>query len=347
MNKKTYYLTNNRCYKAAKSIGTKKGIIVHSTGAINKTLKRYIQPNDGKLGENKYDNDWNRSDISKCVHAMIGEIENGDVWVYEILPYQYACWGCGSGTKGSYNYSPNGHIQFEILEGADNDSDYFKRAWNTAVEYCAWLCKTYGFSISDIVSHKEAHDKGYASNHGDADSYFKKFGKTMSNFRNDVKKKMANSTISNNTSSSTATKTIKFMKINTSSANLNCRKTASSSGSVIGQFKKDQEIQYISTNGEWIKVKGKSTNGNLITGYCSSAYLKTSTSSKNIVTVNTSSANLNCRKTASDSGKVLGQFAKGQNLILLKKKSSSWYQVKGMDINGDVITGYCSATYLK
>ena len=343
MNKKTYYLTKNDCYKKARSIGTKKGIIVHSTGAVNKTLKRYIQPNDGKLGENKYDNDWNQSGISKCVHAMIGEIDNGDVWVYETLPYQYACWGCGSGSKGSYNYSPNGHIQFEILEGSDTDKDYFNRAWNTAVEYCVWLCKTYGFKISNIVSHKESHDKGYATNHGDADSYFKKFGKTMNDFRSDVSKKLSSSTSSTNTSNEFIT----FMIINTSSANLNCRKTASSSASVIGQFEKGKEVQYLGKDGDWTKVIGESISGDLITGYCSSAYLKTSYTSNKLVTINTSSLNLNCRNAANSSGGVVGKFAKGQKVILLEKTYSTWYKVKGIDIEGNVITGYCSASYLK
>ena len=348
MNKKTYYLTKNDCYKKATSIGTKKGIIVHSTGAVNKTLKRYVQPNDGKLGDNKYGNDWNQSGISKCVHAMIGEIDNGDVWVYETLPYTYACWGCGSGSKGSYNYSPNGHIQFEILEGDSNDKDYFDKAWKSAVEYCVWLCNTYGFDETNIISHKEAHDKGYASNHGDADLYFKVFGKTMDDFRSEVRRALVTGSMSNDITSPTTVKTMCFVTVNTSSANLNCRKTASSSGTVIGSFKKGQELLLVQkTNSDWYNVKGLDVNGNLITGYCSAAYLKVSTSSTNIVTVNTSSANLNCRKTASSSGTVIGSFKKGQTLILINKTNDNWYKVKGMAIDGNVITGYCSAEYLK
>ena len=207
MNKKTYYLKNNPCYKAGKNIGTQKGIIVHSTGAVNNKLSRYIQPDDGSLGDNPYDNDWNQSGVSVCVHAMIGKVSNGDVWVYEILPYTYACWGCGKGSAGSYNYSPVGHIQFEILEGESTDKDYFNTAWNTAVEYCVWLCKKFNFDQDDIVSHKEACSLGYASNHGDADSYFKIFGKTMDDFRAAVKKKLNTSTTSSTTSTTSTSTT--------------------------------------------------------------------------------------------------------------------------------------------
>ena len=37
--------------------------MVHSTGANNPYLRRYVQPDDGELGKNRYDNDWNRRDF--------------------------------------------------------------------------------------------------------------------------------------------------------------------------------------------------------------------------------------------------------------------------------------------
>jgi len=38
---------------------TPKGIVVHSTGCSNPWLKRYVQPDDGNLGVNQYNNSWN------------------------------------------------------------------------------------------------------------------------------------------------------------------------------------------------------------------------------------------------------------------------------------------------
>lgn len=49
------YLTENECFKVGKSM-TPKGIMVHSTGANNPNLRRYVGPNDGKLGVNTYGN---------------------------------------------------------------------------------------------------------------------------------------------------------------------------------------------------------------------------------------------------------------------------------------------------
>ena len=42
-------MTNNPCYKAGKKI-TPTGIVVHSTGANNSYIKRYVGPDDGILG---------------------------------------------------------------------------------------------------------------------------------------------------------------------------------------------------------------------------------------------------------------------------------------------------------
>ena len=52
MNLQKLIFTENACYKAGRKI-TVKGIMVHSTGANNPWLKRYVGPDDGKLGKNQ------------------------------------------------------------------------------------------------------------------------------------------------------------------------------------------------------------------------------------------------------------------------------------------------------
>lgn len=179
-------LINNSCYKKASKM-VPQGIVVHSTGANNPYLKRYVQPDDGILGKNQYNNDWNRSGLNSCVNAFIGKDKNGIVRCYQTLPFNYMPWGCASGNKGSYNYT---HIQFEICEDALKDEKYFNEAFGVAIELCAYLCDKYNLSVDSIVSHHEAHLKGYASNHGDCDHWLKKFNKNMDWFRNEVKAKL-------------------------------------------------------------------------------------------------------------------------------------------------------------
>lgn len=78
MNLRKLILTENACYKAGRKI-TPKGIMVHSTGANNPYLRRYVGPDDGLLGVNEYNNHWNRDKPGGrqvCVHAFIGKLKD-------------------------------------------------------------------------------------------------------------------------------------------------------------------------------------------------------------------------------------------------------------------------------
>lgn len=177
-------LVNNPCYKQGRTM-TPTGIVVHSTGCNNPTLRRYVAPDNGYIGKNAYGNDWNRSTEDVCVHAFIGQDKNGAVKTVQTLPFNYRCWGVGSGSKGSYNAS---HIQFEMCEDGLKDKDYCISVYNKAVEFCAYLCKTYGIQVKNIVSHYEAFQQGYGSGHVDPTNWWKYHGLTMDGFRAAVTK---------------------------------------------------------------------------------------------------------------------------------------------------------------
>lgn len=178
-----YYQTENPCYKAGKKI-TPSGIVVHSTGANNPYIKRYVGADDGILGKNQYGNHWNKANATKCVHAFIGKVADGSVMVYQTLPWDYRCWGVGSGKKGSHNST---HIQFEICEDGLTNEAYYNEAFRVAKELCAYLCKEYGISVDNVIGHYESAAMGYASNHGDPRNWQKKFGDSMDKFRADVR----------------------------------------------------------------------------------------------------------------------------------------------------------------
>ena len=176
-------LTNNACYKAGKTIKP-KGIMVHSTGANNPWLKRYVGPDDGLLGKNQYNNHWNQDKPGGrevCVHAFIGKLADGSIATYQTLPWNHRGWHAG----GDAN---NTHIGFEICEDGLTDASYFSAVYKEAVELCVHLCKLYGISEKDIICHSEGYKQGIASNHADVMHWFPKHGKTMDTFRADVKK---------------------------------------------------------------------------------------------------------------------------------------------------------------
>ena len=160
--------------------------MVHSTGANNPYLKRYI-PDDGKLGANPSGNHWNTplpGGRQVCVHAFIGKLADGSVATYQTLPWNHRGWHAG----GTAN---NTHIGFEICEDGLNDRTYFEAVYKEAVELCAYLCKEYNLSERDIICHSEGAKKGIASNHGDVMHWFPKHGKSMDTFRADVQKLLA------------------------------------------------------------------------------------------------------------------------------------------------------------
>lgn len=179
MNLRKLILTENDCYKARRTI-TPKGIMVHSTGANNPNLKRYVGPDDGLLGENRNGNHWNRPGTSKCVHAFIGKLADGTIATYQTLPWDHRGWHAGAAAN-------NTHIGFEICEDGLTDSVYFGKVYQEAVELCVYLCKKYNLTEKDIICHSEGHAQGIASNHGDVMHWFPKHGKSMDTFRAAVK----------------------------------------------------------------------------------------------------------------------------------------------------------------
>ena len=220
MNLHQLFLTRNACYIVGNKM-TPRGIMIHSTGANNAYLRRYVQPDDGLLGPNPYNNHWNvyhpgGADIgphayvnngygycATCggrqvsAHAMIGKLSDGGVATYQLLPWDYQGWHSGGGSKGQANKL--GYIGFEICEDALTDGGYFLSAYNEAVDLCAYLCELYGLDPEGttpegypvIIDHKTGYELGIAANHGDVRHWWPRFGKYLDDFREDVKGKLS------------------------------------------------------------------------------------------------------------------------------------------------------------
>lgn len=189
-------MTKNPCYTAGRKI-TVKGLMLHSVGCQ--------QPNASVFIKN-----WNTPSYgTACVH---GFIDGNDGTVYQTLPWNHRGWHCASGPKGSGN---NTHIGVEMCEPASirytGGSSFtcsnlsaartsVKKTYEAAVELFAYLCKLYGLNPTAdgvIISHREGHARGIASNHGDPEHLWNGLGMgyTMNTFRKDVKEKMQGGTV--------------------------------------------------------------------------------------------------------------------------------------------------------
>lgn len=80
-------MTQSTCYKGTRIMDV-KGILWHSTGANNPSLKRYVQPDDNAkdkeawitlLGKNTNNNDMNHISREMGVNAWIGKLADGTV----------------------------------------------------------------------------------------------------------------------------------------------------------------------------------------------------------------------------------------------------------------------------
>lgn len=191
----TCLFTESDCYKTGRSIRP-KGVMVHSTGADNPLLRRYVQPSASApgreellaaLGENKNGNHWNRPGVNACVHGFIGRLADGGVAAVQTLPWNHRGWHAGTGTSGKS--ANDTHISFEICEDGLDDPAYFQQAYQTAAQLTAMLCREYGLDpLADgvVICHQDGFRRGVASNHGDIYNWFPRFGYDMGDFRESV-----------------------------------------------------------------------------------------------------------------------------------------------------------------
>ena len=174
------YLTESGCYKAGKHI-TVKGLMIHSVGCPQPKADVFLK-------------NWNRAEASACVHAIVEP--DGDV--YQLLPWEHRGWHCGGGAN-------NTHIGVEMTEpstirytgganwtetgNGENTKNHVLAAYKYAVELFAFLCHQFGLDpMADgvVISHSEGCRRGVASNHGDVEHLWSKFGLSMQQFRKDI-----------------------------------------------------------------------------------------------------------------------------------------------------------------
>ena len=172
------------CYNAGTKIDP-AGVQVHSTGANNPYLRRYVQPDDGRIGHNPNGNDHNHPGGDVCASAYIGKQSDGTPAVYQALPWDCRCWLSGSGPNGNANRL--GYVGFEVCEDNLRDRAYFEAAvMGLGVLLTAYLCQEYGIPLDNVRDHHELHGMGLASNHADITHWLDHYGLDMDNFRDQV-----------------------------------------------------------------------------------------------------------------------------------------------------------------
>lgn len=180
--------TQSPCYKAGKTIVPKGGML-HSVGCPQPDPLVFVRT-------------WSTSS-NVCVHAVVGK----EKVVYQVLPWNRRGWhggGSSNNTLIAIEMTEPASIKYtgganwvETGNGA-NTKAHVLATYANAVEFFAYICKEYGFNPENsdvLMSHREGHAKGIASNHGDVEHIWNRFGLSMNQFRKDVKAAMAGSNI--------------------------------------------------------------------------------------------------------------------------------------------------------
>lgn len=344
-------MTKSPCYTGGRLIDV-KGMYLHSIGCPCEKAQNII-------------NNENQANAGAAVQAVVQA--NGEVWqglpVYPETKKAMRNWHCGSGSKGSGN---NTHIGVEMTEPAtikytggsswvevgdgSNTKAVVLANYKNAVAYFALRCKQFGLDpLKDgvIISHKEGHDRGYASNHGDPEHIWGKFGLTMNQFRRDVKTAMTGGTISvtgqptvvetGNQKANALNGTVTV--IYTGSDGINIR-TAPSFGDNVAKIVKKgaaYTVTGISADEKWYQIvdDGKKRYITAIPDYVSfkaTQEQKESTAGTGYYRV---------RKTWADAASQIGAFKQKENAINLCKANSG-YRV--FDQNGKQVYPATAAT---
>ena len=190
------FLTKNDCCKANRQMQP-RGIMVHSTGANNPNVSRYV-PGNEVLGYNGAGNHWDQSNaewktkfggpLNKCVHAFVGKLGDGSIGTVQTLPWTVGGWHAGGCANEDY-------IGFEICEDGLEDRAYFEAVYREAVELTAYLCERFEMDPQEkgiVICHAEGSRMGVASNHADVEHWFSRFGVTMDEFRREVEQELNN-----------------------------------------------------------------------------------------------------------------------------------------------------------
>ena len=153
--KEVKLLSKNRSYELLVPIG----IVLHETATPGATAQNeFLYFNGGDRGASAHGFvDWN------------GYIQT--------IPYDEVAWHAGYTANHKY-------IGIEMCH-ATNKAD-FDKVWDNTVEIVVDLINKCGFSINELTTHNAVSLRWGETDHTDPIGYFKKFGKTFEDFKNDV-----------------------------------------------------------------------------------------------------------------------------------------------------------------
>ncbi|MDN6967984.1 N-acetylmuramoyl-L-alanine amidase [Oenococcus sp. UCMA 17063] len=179
----TEYMSRNDCFLKGDPMQP-TGIMIHSTASPGIMAADWFSI-------------WNKSfasgqiDREVAVHAFVD-----DKGVFQYLPWTMRGWHAGGAANnyciGIETCEPAG-IEYAVgsfnLIGYDPKqfAVYFNKVWQNDIQLSVQLCRQFQIDPAKIISHHEGFLLGLATNHKDPEHWWKYYGKTMDDFRQQVK----------------------------------------------------------------------------------------------------------------------------------------------------------------
>ena len=150
-----------------------ESIVTQGHGALNPSyfvIHETANPGATALNHVTY---W-RNNPAYAVH-YVGDWTGN---VYHCVPDNRLCWQVGGG---------NAYVLGIELCHARNAAD-FKKVWDLGVQFSAHILKQRGWGIDRLISHDECRLRWGGTDHTDPIGYFRKYGKTWKEFKDEVAK---------------------------------------------------------------------------------------------------------------------------------------------------------------
>lgn len=228
--KQQFINNNNRPRRPLKP----QGIVLHETatpGATAQNEYRYFSVPNRKASAHAFV-DWNE--------------------IVQIIPWNEIAWHAGLTANSRF-------IGIELCHATTKEQ--FDKTWQNAVELFAWLfvnvLKQTKVTKDNLMSHAEVSAKWKETDHTDPVAYFKKFGKTVDDFRMDVQKKIDEIVKDNKgqltqQSSNNVQKTKQGIVI--ARSGLNIRKQPSINAKILGVYRFNEKVVIFEEKNGWYRT---------------------------------------------------------------------------------------------
>lgn len=149
-------------YNRPGTIISPQGIVVHDTddpGATAQNLHDYWNTSPTAQASAHYVIDWNT--------------------IIRLIPENEKAWHAGKTANNLY-------LSFEMCVPSSHDPEKFKAVWDRAVWLTADILRRHNWSTDTLFTHNDVSNMYRETDHTDPLAYFKEYGKSWSDFKNDA-----------------------------------------------------------------------------------------------------------------------------------------------------------------